>query len=643
MMDPTPSGVGAGKPPRLIPLSPTSAVLLAISIGLCGGYVDLLVMCFVKSFWDPDGYFRTGRDFLWTVPVGHVVLLIFVAVLLAVFGRRRHRVPSLGTTSWLFATLAIWAVLLRLPLYGVAGLLLAAGLGRLISGPVTALVTQPARGRLSLAGLLGVFGLLAILSSGRQWAREHRAVNRLAAPPPGARNVVLIVWDTVRAYNLSINRYHRRTTPNLERWAQQGVRYQLAVAPAPLTYPSHGCFFTGQWPYKLNSQWNHVLDSPGPTLAEYLTSRGYQTAGFAANTNYLSYETGLDRGFTHFDDYPLTPWSFFGRTAPGYWIIQKILSQTDFYALKWFAIRSRDARAINDAFLDWLPRRRPDRPFFAFLNYYDAHAPYVPSPRHPVRFGFQPQSADDYRFLHDFQYADKVKLPARNLLMARDCYDDCIAFLDHQLGELLDELHRQGLLDNTLVIITSDHGEAFGEHLFFGHGNALYLDEIGVPLVILSPGAPAGRVVVGPVSLRDLPATVLDQLGLADGSPFPGHSLAAYWRLTPGQKPPLISPAISEQVIAAASELQTGLCAFQLSLVAQGRHYFRGDSGREHLYDLNSDRYEQVNLVNSPGGGQLVRAYRRMLLDALTANPGSIEAENAYLGAYKQWLKSASE
>ena len=205
------------------------------------------------------------------------------------------------------------------------------------------------------------------------------------------------------------------------------------------------------------------------------------------------------------------------------------------------------------------------------------------------------------------------------------------------------ELQRQGLLDNTLVIITSDHGEAFGDHRFFGHGNAVYLDEIGVPLVILSPGAPAGRVVVGPVSLRDLPATVLDQLGLADGSPFPGHSLAAYWRLAPGQKPPLVSPAISEQVNAAASELQTGRCAFQLSLVAQGRHYFRGDSGREELYDLNSDPYEKVNLVNSPGGGQLVRAYRRMLLDALTANPGSIEAENAYLGAYKQRLKSASE
>jgi hypothetical protein len=120
-----------------------------------------------------------------------VVPLIFAAALLAV-GRRR-RVPSLGTGSWLFATLAIWAVLFRLPLYGVASLLLAAGLGRLIRGPVTALVKQPARRRYALAGIFGALGLLAALSSGRQWAREYCAVNGLAAPPPGAKNVVLIV------------------------------------------------------------------------------------------------------------------------------------------------------------------------------------------------------------------------------------------------------------------------------------------------------------------------------------------------------------------------------------------------------------------------------------------------------------------
>ena len=202
----------------------------------------------------------------------------------------------------------------------------------------------------------------------------------LPPPPPGARNVVLIVWDTVRAYNLSAYGYPRNTTPNLARWARKGVRYNLALAPAPWTYPSHSCFFTGQWPFQLNSQWKFTLDTPDPTLAEYLASRGYQTAGFAANTNCCSYETGLARGFAHFEDYPLTPRSLLGRTVPGNWILMNILYRGDYHDMKWIGLQSRGAHGINDAFLDWLRRRRPDRPFFAFLNYFDAHEPYVPPP-----------------------------------------------------------------------------------------------------------------------------------------------------------------------------------------------------------------------------------------------------------------------
>ena len=150
------------------------------------------------------------------------------------------------------------------------------------------------------------------------------------------------------------------------------------LAPATWTYPSHSCFFTGQWPYKLNSQWNYALDAMTPTLAEYLASRGYQTAGFAANTRCCSYETGLDRGFAHFEDYPLTPRFLLGRTVPGSWILKNVFSRGDYYDSKWIDLQSRDARGINDAFLDWLRRSRRDRPFFAFLNYFDAHDPYIP-------------------------------------------------------------------------------------------------------------------------------------------------------------------------------------------------------------------------------------------------------------------------
>ena len=135
--------------------------------------------------------------------------------------------------------------------------------------------------------------------------------------------------------------------------------YNLAVAPAPWTYPSHSCFFTGQWPFQLNSQWKFPLDAPDPTLAEYLASRGYQTAGFVANTIYCSYETGLDRGFAHYEDYPLTLRSLLARTVPGKWILTNILFRGRFHQMKWIGLQSRGAYGTNEAFLGWLRHRRP--------------------------------------------------------------------------------------------------------------------------------------------------------------------------------------------------------------------------------------------------------------------------------------------
>jgi arylsulfatase A-like enzyme len=623
-------------------LSPKLAILLAVALGLAGGYLDLVMMIFKKYYWSDLGYFGSGRDFLWSIPVVHVVLLLIPGVLLFAISRLRPGWVSLRAGSWLLATLAIWAALLRTPLYGAATLLLAAGMARTMSGPVVAsIVRHPRRAKQVLAGLIVVLVVMAALSSGRQAIREHRALAGLPPPPPRAQNVVLIVWDTVRAASLSLHDYPRDTTPNLVRWARRGVRFSLPLAPAPWTYASHSCFFTGQWPHKLNSQWKHALDAPDPTLAEYLASRGYQTVGFAANTIYASYETGLDRGFTHYEDYPLTPLCLLGRTVPGAWILNNILNRGDFYAQKWIRLQSRGASAINDAFVDWLARRQQDRPFFAFLNYFDAHVPYAPAPEALGRFGVRPKVSRDYQLL--IEHTQTKSAPAlKDLLMIRDCYDDCIAFLDDQLGRLLNELEGRGLLDNTLVVITSDHGEAFGYHAFYGHGGSLYLDEIAVPLVILSPIVPKGRVVAEPVSLRDLPATIVEQLGLAAGAPFPGHSLAALWQSTPGESPSTTTSAFSELAHATAFRPQTGLSrrGLQMSLVAFGRHYVRDGTGTEQLYDLARDPFETANLATSAEGSHMVGVFRRMLLKLLTDNPGSIEVENAYLKPFRQRLKT---
>jgi arylsulfatase A-like enzyme len=642
--DAAPPRCVARRLPTRVPLSPGAAVLLAISFGLCGGYLDLAFLLLRKLCWDQEGFVRSGRDFLWTVPVAHTVWLMIPGAAIAGVSRLRPRFVSVRAASWLLAALALWAALLRLPLDGACTLVLAAGMGRPISAAVASCAGHPRTLRYTLAGLLSLLGALAALSSGRQAIRERRAVAGLPPAPPGARNVVLIVWDTVRAYNLSAYGYPRSTTPNLAQCARQGVVYNLAIAPAPWTYPSHTCFFTGQWPFQLNSQWKFRLDTPDPTLAEFLVGRGYQTAGFAANTPYCSYETGLDRGFAHYEDFPLTAQSLLGRTVPGTWILMNILFRGRFHQMKWIGLRSRGAHGTTEAFLDWLRQRRPDRPFFAFLNYFDAHGPYVPPPGWAGRFGIRPKPPRDYDFLFNMMEVDTRSMPKRQILLARDCYDDCIAFLDEELGRLLDQLSRHGLLDNTVVIITSDHGEAFGDHGHFGHGPGVYLEEIGVPLVILSPGAPAGRVVEDPVSLRDLPATVVDLLGLSVSSPFPGGSLAACWRSTPGHAPQgITTPAFSEKINTTEFQPQPGRgrgpIRFRMSLVDAGHHYIRDAQGTEELYDLRRDPFELVDLSRSSDDNHAVGVFRKKLLEVLTNNPGSIEVNKAYLEAFKQGLR----
>ena len=261
----------------------------------------------------------------------------------------------------------------------------------------------------------------------------------------------------------------------------------------------------------------------------------------------------------------------------------------------------------------------------------------------PVVSGYALLPCRDFQLLTDFSHL-KTTVSARDVVMARDCYDDCIAYLDDQLGRLLESLKSQGLLDQTVVIITSDHGESFGVHGVFGHGGSLYLDEVAVPLVILLPGI-AADVVADPVSLRDLPATVVDQLGLTAGSPFPGHSLSTLWRSLPGRSAAETSPAFSELAHPIAFEPQDASAlsrrGVQMSLVASKRHYIRDGSGAERLYDLTIDPYEMNNLIGSAPGDKFVMDFRRMLKKLLTNNPGSIAVENAYLKAYRKWLESS--
>jgi arylsulfatase A-like enzyme len=442
---------------------------------------------------------------------------------------------------------------------------------------------------------------------------EHRAESKPIVK--GVPNVLFIVLDTVRAKNLGVCGYARETTPRLSRLAARGVGFNDARSAAPWTLPSHATMFTGRWPSELFEYPEQKLDSSVPTLAEYLGRNGYATAGFVANTFYCNSGFGLGRGFDHYEDF----YENFG-TSPGEILRHSALGRRllDLAGVE-EAIRldgRKDADQINSDFLTWQSTRGP-RPFFAFLNYMDAHAPYIAPARADHHFGLRATTPSDQKILNDWQKITTPPTDPRAIELARDAYDDCIAFLDSALGRLFDELERRGIFDNTLVVVTSDHGEEIGEHQLVGHGRSLYREELHVPLIVVKPGrVPSGRRIAEPVSLRDLPATIVDLLQLSDNSPFPGRSMVPLWSTRPGLDKP--DPGIVRSEVALRLKASTkkdrppALRGPMASVVAEGMSYIRNADGSEELYRLLDDPAEAKNLAEIKDAQPALRRLRAL-------------------------------
>ena len=349
-------------------------------------------------------------------------------------------------------------------------------------------------------------------------------------------------------------------------------------AASSWTLPSHASLFTGRWPHELSANWSTSLDGTYPTLAEFLGSRGYATAGFIANKPYCVSDCGLARGFTAYGDYDFPRLTAFkttvlvDRVMEEVWAIERYLEdRLDIelfgpavdYLWQLIKFDRKETAVVNREFLDWLSRRRqPERPFFAFLNFFEAHYPYELPEKGIHRFGDKPRTTREANLLRDWRLLIDKGPSQDQIRFARDSYDDCVADLDEKLGRLIDELDRRSILDRTWVIITADHGESFGEHPgVFWHGTSLYNSQLHVPLVIIPPaGGPSPRVVTESVSLRNLAATIVDVLGFQEGSPFPGVTLARFWN---GSSPlasaeaaasvPVLSEVVPLQAVSPAS------------------------------------------------------------------------------------------
>jgi arylsulfatase A-like enzyme len=604
-----PRGIGQG-----------DLLILAACCGLAAGLLEVATRIVCRWINPTDRLYQVSRHFVWLAPLTYLLLFLAIGLFLAaVTWLWPRRGGWLSRRLIVACALAPALMVAGRQIYPEAWLILGLGMAsRLV--PFFERHTVGLRRWLlwSFPGLLGLVLAVALSVFAGDWAKQRREASR-PLPPTGSPNVLLIVMDTVRADRLSLYGYRRTTTPKLEQLAKRGVRFDRVRATAPWTLPSHASVFTGRWPREIGVDWNTPLRAKFPTLAEYLGSHGYATAGFAANTLFCSYDTGIDRGFAHFEDYELgllaaartayaVDVAFQGifrlATAYGRSFDAGPLRPLQEAVLGWVLARDRiSAHAINQKFLKWLARRRePGRPFLAFLNYFDAHEPYVPPTIAGHHFGLRPQSAADAKVLDGWKNAKKKELPLRYQTLARDAYDNCLYYLDGQLGDLFEELQRRGELDRTLVIVTSDHGEGLGEHDLFDHGESLYRTEIGVPLLFVAPARSRSQGVVSEtVSLRNLPATIVELVGLEANSPFPGPSLTDLWRRTsPDPDSIAIGGVISELTGPNPSDPNQGRSPAKrgpLVSLAEGDFVYirsEGDGGEE-LFDERNDPDELRN------------------------------------------------
>lgn len=329
----------------------------------------------------------------------------------------------------------------------------------------------------------------------------------LTTMPDGWDNIVLLTADALRVDHLSCYGYNRETTPALDEFAAEALRFTTAHSVSSHTREAVPGLLTGEYPdTAIDNSYHLISDS----LAASLSRSDFATGGFHSNP-YVSRAYDYDEGFDTFDD-------------------DLHLGQNKLIALAQRALdklRNRHyARAdeINDRALNWLDSL-DDRPFFLWNHYMDVHGPYEPPEPFKSQYLDGQLSATDAQslFRRAIRNPDSITDGERQILL--DLYDAEIAYNDHHIGEFLNALGERGLLSESLIIFTADHGEAFGEHGYYSHPR--YLDEelTHVPMLLSTPET-NGAVVETPVSTIDIVSTVHSELdlGLSD---LPGRSLLA--------------------------------------------------------------------------------------------------------------------
>ena len=386
-------------------------------------------------------------------------------------------------------------------------------------------------------------------------------------PSPGEINVVLIVLDATAARYLGCYGNKLETTPNIDRLAREATLFERAYSQAAWTLPSVASYMTGQYPPSRGKIGKAFLERP---IASLLLEAGLETAGFSENP-YVTRQFGIDSGFQVFREY--FPYSS---------LAEKPLTFD----------RLDSSRTVADA-VAWLDEHQQRR-FFLYLHLLPPHSPYDPPPPFSGKFdiGYEGSLDGGTETLTKIDRGE-IQVNGRDLEHLRALYQENLLYADHQVGKVFKHLRAQQLLDKTLLIVASDHGEAFGEHGRMLHNHTVYEEMIQVPLIIRFPpglGRPPKRW-SGVVELTDLLPTICDVLAI----PRPGKIHGAS----------LLRLASSGQVADRLARSWTSLMPRLFGGLIAGHHKL--------ILDMNSDRVELYDLRDDPGERKDMSADRPVL------------------------------
>lgn len=439
---------------------------------------------------------------------------------------------------------------------------------------------------------------------------ELTKTNPTGNPP----NIILIVLDSVRQDHLSCYGYPRKTTPNIDSLAVEGTLFENAYSASCWTIPSHASLFTGLYPSQHGVDLDHPFIHPEhQTLASYLKTEGYQTACISCNSFAAGGGTNLNRGFDLTIDVD-------GAFREGTGLINRGIR----YAQKqWRAFTRHDRGAERATSLaeDWLGQQ--SGPFFLFINFMDCHLPY--RLKRPERYQFIPpveRKRVDRIPLDPFAVmAGELALNSREVAGIRALYDGSLYYLDQQIGKLVERLKELGVYEQTILLITSDHGESFGEHGLFDHQYGLYEHQVRVPLIARFPNSSlAGCELTNPVQLVDL-FPILERIISSSASPL---NPAAYAFL----EDPIRTAVISEYLVPNLNAIRrrfpnsdtTRYEAVLRAVSTQGYKLIIHQDGGRELYHLPTDPSEMENLAESKN--EKVAELEELLFSELGPWPG---------------------